>query len=193
MKHILIIFGTTALLACTIEKAKALEVAIAATIEGHGTPIVVGITNLPDGSKLLITLSRRQANYSAQDHATVERGKFSAGPFSARGSALPPGDYEVEVVFPLAHTQPSIVRQMVGEKNEKLEGRLVEKGQFGTTAKRIVRVNIGGAASPEADKKARADEEVAMKKWRLESCEWISRVTKSPRPVADCVRELERR
>lgn len=186
-------FVAALLLTCTIAKSEALEVAIAATVEGQGTPTVVGVTNLPDNSKLLITLSRRQANYSAQGHATVERGKFSTGPFSARGSPLPPGDYEIEVVFPLASTQPSSVRQIVGEKNEKLEGRLVEKGQFGTIAKRVARVNIGGAASPEADKKARADEELAMKKWRVESCEWISRVTKSARPVADCVRELERK
>ena len=45
-----------ALLICTMGKSEALEVAIAATIEGQGTPTVVGVTNLPDNSKLLITL-----------------------------------------------------------------------------------------------------------------------------------------
>jgi hypothetical protein len=115
------------------------------------------VSNLPDDSELLLTLSRRQANYSGQTKATVVRGIFSAGPFGAHGSLLPPGDYEIEVVFPLAFTQPSSVRQVVGQNNEKLKGRLVEKGSLGVIAKQVTRVNIGGAASPEADKKARAE------------------------------------
>jgi hypothetical protein len=146
-----------ALLTYTVGNSKALEVAIAVSVEGQGMPTIVGVTNLPDDSELLLTLSRRQANYSGQTKATVVRGIFSAGPFGAHGSLLPPGDYEIEVVFPLAFTQPSSVRQVVGQNNEKLKGRLVEKGSLGVIAKQVTRVNIGGAASPEADKKARAE------------------------------------
>jgi hypothetical protein len=171
----------------------ALEVAIAVNVDGEKTPTVVGLTNLPDDSKLLVTLSRKRANYSGQANATVKNGKFSAGPFSAFGKSVPPGDYEIEVVFPLAATQPAHVQRIVGSENEKLKGRLVDKGKFGTVAKRTVRLNIGGSSSPDADKQSRVDNEASMKKWRQESCEWIARVTKSVKPIADCVRELERK
>jgi hypothetical protein len=188
-------FVALALLACTVVRGNTqpLEVAIAVTVEGVGTPTIVGVTNLPDDSKLLVTLRRRAANYMAQAHGTVVRGTFSAGPFSAHGSSVPSGDYEVEVIFPLARIQPSSVRKVVGENNERLKGRLVKKEQFGIIARQTQRVNIGGGASPDADAKARADNEIAMKKWRLETCEFISRVSGGTRSVADCVRNLERR
>ena len=188
-----IAFVAMALLAWTVVNSKALEVAITVTVEGQGMPTIVGVTNLPDNSKLLVTLRRKVAHYSAQADATVVRGTFSAGPFSEHGSSVPPGDYEIEVVFPLASTQPSSVRQVVGENNEKLKGRLVDKSRFGVIAKQVTRANIGGAVSPEADKKARADNEIAMRKWRVETCDWISKVTKGARSADDCMRELERK
>jgi hypothetical protein len=141
----------------------ALDVVIKVIVTREGMPWVLGTTNLPDGSILLVSLSRHEATYSAQRTAVVSNRRFTAGPFSQKGGALPPGDYEVDVVFGIARGQPSAVRDVVGENNEKITGSLVREGSIGITARQLLRVNHGGSASPELDRKAREENEAARK------------------------------
>jgi hypothetical protein len=141
----------------------ALDVVIKVIVTREGMPWVLGTTNLPDGSILLVSLSRHEATYSAQRTAVVSNRRFTAGPFSQKGRALPPGDYEVDVVFGIARGQPSAVRDVVGENNEKITGSLVREGSIGITARQLLRVNHGGSASPELDRKAREENEAARK------------------------------
>lgn len=141
----------------------ALDVVIKVIVTREGMPWALGTTNLPDGSILLVSLSRHEAAYSAQRTAVVSNRRFTAGPFSQKGGAIPPGDYDVEVVFGIAKSQPSAVREVVGERNEKITGSLVRESSSGITARRLIRLNHGGSASPELDRRAREDNEAARK------------------------------
>lgn len=70
--------------------------------DGKDKPTIVGTTNLPDGIELMITLSRKENQYLAQDKTKVNGGTFRAGPFSEKGVGLNPGTYTLEVTTPLA-------------------------------------------------------------------------------------------
>ena len=135
----------------------ALDVAIKVIVTREGMPWVLGTTNLPDGSILLVSLSRHEASYSAKHVAVVSNRRFTAGPFSQKGGALPPGDYGIEVVFGMAVSQPSSVQEVVGQKNERLTGNLVTQSTSGVTVRQLVKLNLGGPASPELDRKAREE------------------------------------
>ena len=160
------------------QKAKTdpLRVQIKAQSDGAEQPMVSGTTNLPDGSSLMISIRRPQAKYFAQATTTVLNGAFTAGPFSARGAPVPPGEYEIDVTFPLAFTQSPAVQEVVGRDNENLTGPLVVKSNLGVTAELKTKVKVGGAVSAKADAKSRADSEAALKRWKEESALEIKRM-----------------
>jgi hypothetical protein len=170
-----------------------LEAEIRARTDGSQTPTIIGVTNLPDETKLLVGLRRATANYSAQANVTVRNGQFSSERFSAFGKPLPPGNYELEVSMGVAGVQSAKVQAVIGADGERLAGRLVEKTKFGTMLKSRSTINIGGNASTSADAASRKDNDLAMDKWRRENCEWINKVTKSSRSVADCIAELSKK
>src|SRR5690348_15544312 len=85
--------------------ASALTVTMTATVEGEEKPVIVGKTNLPDGIDLMITVRRKESQYSAQVKTKVKGGTFRAGPFSQGGVSLNPGNYTVEVMTPVAAVQ----------------------------------------------------------------------------------------
>lgn len=141
----------------------ALDVVIKVIVTREGMPWVLGTTNLPDNSILLVSVSRSEANYLSKHTAVVSNRRFTAGPFSRNGGALTPGDYEIEVVFGIAATQPKSVQEVVGQNNEKLTGSLVTESAIGITARQLFKINLGGPASPELDRKAREENAVGRK------------------------------
>lgn len=78
---------------------------------GNDKPAVIGSTNLPEGTELMLTIARKDIGYMAQAKAYVSAGKFQAGPFSNRGTALSPGSYTIEVLTPYVAVQPATVRE----------------------------------------------------------------------------------
>lgn len=164
-RHVSIVFSilTTILLFDAARYSHALDVVIKVIVTREGMPWILGTTSLPDDSILLVSLSRHEAKYSARRTAVVSSRRFTAGPFSQNGAALPPGDYEIEVVFGIASTQPVSVRNIVGENNEKITGSLVRESSIGITARQVIKLNHGGSASPELDRKAREENEAAHK------------------------------
>lgn len=101
--RLLVFLFVVALLVAT--PASALNVIVKAHVEGDEKPIVVGSTNLPESTELMITVSRKESDYRAQDKTKVSNGVFRAGPFSRKGSALNPGLYKIEVLSPIAAVQ----------------------------------------------------------------------------------------
>ena len=164
-RHVSIAFSilTTIVLFDAAGYTHALDAVIKVIVTREGMPWVLGTTNLPDGSILLVSLSRHEAKYSAKHTAVVSNRRFTAGPFSQKGGALPPGDYEIEVVFGIAASQPRSVQEVVGQNNEKLTGSLVTESTVGITARQLVQRNLGGQASPELDRKAREENTPARK------------------------------
>ena len=63
------------------------KVTMSARLEGDEMPLVVGATNLPDGTALIVTLQRKESRYMAQAKTGVTSGAFRAGPFSQEGRA----------------------------------------------------------------------------------------------------------
>lgn len=179
-------------IASSSEVAFALDVQIRVSAEVKESVTIVGVTNLPHGSQLLISLRRPQAKYFAQAKTVVVNGVFRAGPFTANQSTPPPGDYFVDVTFPLAHVQAPEVRKLIGENSEKLRGKLVVKSTLGTYAELSTKLNIGGSALKEADENSRRRAEIELIRFRKESCEFIARLVPS-RSVADCIKELEKK
>lgn len=95
-------------------------------------------TNLPDDTKLMITL--RGNDYIAQDDISIYGGTGKTTTFSMKGNALPLGIYTVEVSMPLPSIQSEEVRQVIGNKGENLKGELVVFSEFGNSY--VVEKNI---------------------------------------------------
>lgn len=105
-------------------------------------PNIGGLTNLPNGTDLMVTVENR-LGYSGQQTVKVKDRRFSAGPFSQNGDPLPIARYVVDVVMPIPSVQSEDVRTVIGEKGEKLQGDLVEKDDIGVTVKKIKEFFIG--------------------------------------------------
>jgi hypothetical protein len=173
--------------------AYSLEAEIRLRPDGSQTPSVIGVTNLPDETKLLVSLRRKAVNYSAQQNVTVHAGQFITDRFSDEGNALPPGDYALEVSMASAEVQPGKVQMLIGSNGERLSGPLVEDTKFGNIVISRSTIELGGNASATSDAAARRENDLAMDKWRRESCEWVSSAGNSSRSVAECVAELGRK
>lgn len=104
-------------------------------IETNGTrrPTIVGETNLPDGTDLMISIDSGTTRYNASSKALVQGGHFQSETFSKDSSGLEAGQYTAEVLMPVALVQSQSVRAVIGEKGEYLKGSLVEQGNLGIT------------------------------------------------------------
>jgi len=88
---------------------------------------VFGKTNLPDGLDLSVSVDDKTPGIlTGQSHATVRNGEFSAGPFGP-DAGLPNGIYIAEVIMPFPSVQSDAVRAIIGQKGEKLAGKLIVK------------------------------------------------------------------
>ena len=90
--------------------------------------VVIGETNLPNGTKLSCWLRRQfGSKYSAQASCNVSDRRLLLGPFTDKGSALTQGWYEVNVYsyFNDAWQQPKHVMELVGFDGANLAGRIV--------------------------------------------------------------------
>jgi hypothetical protein len=154
------------------QATSAFSVSITTTLEGGDKPTVIGKTNLPNGTELMVTLSRKESSYMAQDKAVVSNGQFRAGPFSQKGTPLNPGVYQIEVSSPLAALQPQSVRAVIGQDGGKLEGPLAKKSQFGGKVVEYRSTTKIGTASASAQKDQVAREEAKKDRhdWWIQSC-----------------------
>ncbi|MBM7331580.1 hypothetical protein JS562_53195, partial [Agrobacterium sp. S2] len=103
-----------------------LEVALTMDVvrQADGTVTVSAESNLPDGTELGASMFA-VGTFSAQDPAVLRSGVAEFGPFSDKGAALPPGEYDVSVTMPIARNQPDAVKAIIGEHGENLTGPLV--------------------------------------------------------------------
>jgi hypothetical protein len=84
--------------------------------------LVTGLTNLPDGTVIMVSINGLTLDYSAQDKVTVSSGKFRAGLFSSGGLGLNGGKYIAKALMPYPAVQPESVRKIIGNDGEKLAG-----------------------------------------------------------------------
>ncbi|WP_146215714.1 hypothetical protein [Pseudomonas sp. RW405] len=111
--------STALLLLLAAKPALALEVKMDVHASGGSYPVISGLTNLPDGTELSITLVV-PGEYLGQGKAIVENGRFASEAFSNNGKPLPSGVANLEVNSVLASSEK--VRAVIGEHGEKMTG-----------------------------------------------------------------------
>ena len=154
-------------------------VTLSARLDGGKKPAVAGVTNLPDGTLLMVTLSRKQSSYSAQDKATVSGGSFRAGPFSQQGSDLNPGKYTINISTPLADFQPADVQAAFGDNGSNLKGPLTGPSPIGgVIVDYSTQVAIDGSADENLDSAARDKAKQDLHQWSIDACDDSCRIVK---------------
>lgn len=166
-------------------------------VETPARPVVSGKTNLPDGTELMVRISRTPSNYSAGTKVKVANGAFRSEQFSQHGDYLNPGTYKVEISMPGAPLQTDAVRAVIGMKGEKLSGPLVRKGIVGKVVDYSTTFSVGRGRSETADQTARSKEALHRARWVQESCRDIVHMTNpnaaavaKMQAQAKCVREV---
>lgn len=96
-----------------------------------GKPIVVGKTNLPNDTIIIITVKGKSNSFIGQDKVYVTNGTFKSAQFTLPESPYDIDKYEVEVLMPYATVQPESVRRVIGENGEYLKGNYVVKDVSG--------------------------------------------------------------
>jgi hypothetical protein len=109
----------------------ALEVFLKVQITGDNAPTIKVQTNLPDTTKVKISLSNESLDYSELIKTNVTAGMFEGGPFRNNGEAIAPGTYLVSISAELAQFQNESVQSIIGCRGEELQGPLVYKGTLG--------------------------------------------------------------
>ena len=134
----------------------------------NGRPTIEGTTNLPDGAELMVTLSRRESSYMAQDKLSVKNGRFKSSQFSNSSAPLLPGKYTLEVTGPIAAVQS--VSRALGDNYSNYSGPLLRRGRYGTTLKYESKLQIPGQTSSAADAAARKTAAAERVAWLRKSC-----------------------
>lgn len=93
--------------------------------EEDGTVLFGVTTNLPEDTKLMVTVSNKDG-YTAQDNVVIlATGTGYTAEFSENGAALK-GAYEVKVTMSIPKLQSESVRAIIGENGEYLSGKYVQ-------------------------------------------------------------------
>ncbi len=148
----------------------AINVTLTTTVEGNDKPVISGKTNLPDGTDLSVSLSRKSSSYSGQCFTKVNNGQFKTTPYTQHGAPLNPGNYVVSILTPYAPVQPKSVQKIIGGHGEYLKGALVKKEELGKLIRYKTTYKVAGLNSPQKDKEAREKEKVALEEWQRRSC-----------------------
>jgi hypothetical protein len=154
-----------------VTSAQALEPGVKLFIETPLRPIFHGVTNLPDGSDLMLTLSRPESGYMAQAKMKVMDGHFVTERFSAGGNPLNPEKYRVEVSMSMAELQPKQVQTVIGEHGQRLTGNLIKPSPFGgPMLEYVTDTQLGGPPDATLDANAKAISAAELQRWAVESC-----------------------
>lgn len=93
-----------------------------------------GSTNLPDATKLMVTVFGNRATMLGQGDGIVSNGTFASGPFSLHGRPYPPGKYDVEVSAPLWELQSPEAKPALGIDYANFTGPLIQRSATGVAA-----------------------------------------------------------
>ena len=148
----------------------AIEVVLSTEVQTPLRPTIKGVTNLPDGTKLAVVVSRKDSGYRAQAWTEVKSGRFAVGPVSQRGNDLNPGLYNLEVGLAAAADQPSSVREVIGRRGEKLQGPIAKRDGNSRTVRHTTTFQVGLVANAELDRMAREQARISDTKWWRRQC-----------------------
>lgn len=152
------------------EASVVFEATLTVAFEGTGRPVVMGKTNLPNETRLLIIINRAESKFEGQGEATVTNGEFKSQQFSQFGQDLNPGTYTVEIRMPVPSVQPLAVQRIIGDAGQNLHGPLVKKHDSGVVVSYTTTFTVGTKSDKMLDAKARASQQKEIERWKLESC-----------------------
>jgi hypothetical protein len=109
-----------------------MQLSVTVTEDMHA--IVLGNTNLPEGTLLNISIIEENGNFSEQNQVTVVNESFQSVQFGTDGG-LDVGSYAVEVLMLTANEQPESVRERMGPEGVNLVGDLIIHGAGGGVLK----------------------------------------------------------
>jgi hypothetical protein len=114
------------------EKAFEVEMSTEFQLQPSGKGKIIGKTNLPDETHLMIAI-RGQSNsyYEPSSGATVRQGAFESRVFNDGGRHLRRGVYRVEITSPMFEFQPPSMQRVMGKKGKLLTGPHVGRDDFG--------------------------------------------------------------
>jgi hypothetical protein len=150
----------------------AIDVMLIIESNGANPPSLVGTTNLPDGTELMIDLRRPANKYFGQDKSVIHSGTFRAGPFSKSGQPLAPGKYEITAGTPLPGFMSGAVRAVIGESGENLHGKFTKKSDIGRArvVDYVTTLTIKGEVSAARDRKDAEDATRELAAWNVQAC-----------------------
>ena len=122
------------LLIASSATADPIEVTFTIATDGQSAnPAIIGTTNLPDGTALIIIVESAENKYIELDKVAVQSAHFQSQKFSRDGHPLLPGTYSVNVQMPVKLVQPESVRAIIGSSGANLTGSLVRKETNGVS------------------------------------------------------------
>jgi hypothetical protein len=158
-----------------------------------------GLTNLPDGTELMVSVQRGPV--MGGDKEVVAGGHFAEDVLPKRGQPIPPGNYDVEVSTPFGDFQPPEVKAELGSNYEALTGPLLSKSNGGRIVDYNSKFHVGGSVDTKADQQSRADALQRSKNVAEKSCksnpDAVERLTGSAmtaeareRSIAHCLKTM---
>lgn len=114
-----------------VNRTKVVQLNAEASLTTDRKILIKGMSNLPDGSALLVSVSNATTGFMATDDSKVLEGTFSAGPFGP-DTGIATGDYIIEIVMTGLDWQPNNVKTAIGNNGERLSGPLVKEDSWGS-------------------------------------------------------------
>jgi hypothetical protein len=157
----------------TCPHAHALQVELSTDVQGELRPTIRAATNLPDGMKLLVRVTRKESAFQSETSVEVQSGRFEVGPLSQGADDLNPGTYNLEIVSAHPNDQPDAVRALIGRKGEELRGSLTRRYAGAPSVRLLTTFQIGPAANPELDRARREQVNLSKTRWWRKNCAHI--------------------
>jgi hypothetical protein len=167
----LVLLAASGLIACT--HAHAVQVKLSTDIQGERRPTIKAITNLPDGMKFLVRVTRKESAFQSETSVELQSDRFEVGPLSQGAEDLNPGTYNLEIVSAHFNDQPDAVRALIGRKGKELRGTLTSRYAGATSVRLLSTFQIGPAANPELDRARREQVNLSKTRWWRKNCAHI--------------------
>ena len=115
--------------------------------------IIDGATNLPIGTRLMISIEDKDHDRRGQSQCDVlDGGTFNSEAIGPVDGLLP-GIYTAEVLMPIPNVQPDHVRDVIGPNGENLKGPLISTDGIGVTVSKTHDFTVGDVGADEAQQK----------------------------------------
>jgi hypothetical protein len=148
----------------------ALQVELTPEVEGGSQPTVKATSNLPDGMKLLVRVTRKESAFQFETPVEVQSGHFEVGPLSQSGGDLNPGVYSLRIVSVNPSEQPNAVRAAIGRTGDELHGPLTRRYAGATWVRLVTTFQIGQAANRDLDHARREQVRSSQTRWWRKKC-----------------------